>query len=292
MPETAWIASLAVGGYLSHIKGSERGRYSHLSNVAFPLAPFMERIGAAVDDIVHDVYAERCLQLYGRRVRFPDWRPSGQPADHPMHIRRAGDEPKQRWIDGTPLNTFYVAALLKLFPQARFIHNLRRPADVATSLEGFDRVGASSRRRSSRDWRPGSRTPTTHGMPSRALGRDRAFRLDFHRIADEPDALFRELCEFLGEPFAPECLQPLKRQLNSWMSMRSGKRTWRCCRRMPSSSRRSRSTKPSGANPPLHCPNRRRCRCWSSAWRIIAGTGRSSDPTPVARRNDWLAPPY
>jgi hypothetical protein len=39
MPETAWIASLAVGGYLSHVKGSERGRYSHLSNVEFPLAP-------------------------------------------------------------------------------------------------------------------------------------------------------------------------------------------------------------------------------------------------------------
>ena len=73
MPETAWIASMAVGGFLSHRKGSERGRYSHLSNVEFPLAPFMERIGAAVDDIVHDVYAERCQQLYGPDANAEEW---------------------------------------------------------------------------------------------------------------------------------------------------------------------------------------------------------------------------
>jgi len=47
------------------------------------------------------------------------------------------------------------------------------------------------------------------------LGRDRAFRLDFNRIADEPEALFRELSAFLGEEFAPECLLPLERKVNS-----------------------------------------------------------------------------
>lgn len=214
MPETAWIASLAVGGYLSHIKGSERGRYSHLSNVEFPLAPFMERIGEAVDDIVHDVYAERCMRLYGAGAQSRDWRLSGNQLEHPMHVRRSGDEPKRRWIDGTPLNTFYVSALLKLFPHAQFIHNLRRPDEVATSLEGFDKVGAVPQA-----LEQGLETWIAHTdnawHAERALGRDRAFRLDFNRIADGPEALFRELSEFLGEEFAPECLLPLERRVNS-----------------------------------------------------------------------------
>jgi hypothetical protein len=214
MPETAWIASMAVGGYLSHRKGSERGRYSHLSNVGFPLAPFMERIGAAVDDIVQDVYVERCQQLYGPGVQATDWQLTSRQSEHPMHIRRSGAEPKRRWIDGTPLNTFYVAALVKLFPEASFIHNLRRPDEVATSLEGFDRVGAAPQA-----LEEGLNTWIAHTdnawHAERALGRARAFRLDFNRIADEPESLFRELCDFLGEAFAPECLLPLQRKLNS-----------------------------------------------------------------------------
>ena len=214
MPETAWIASMAVGSFLSHRKGSERGRYSHLSNVEFPLGPFMERVGEAVDDIVHDVYAERCLRLYGAAAKSPDWQLSAKQLEHPMHVRRTGDEPKRRWIDGTPLNTFYVAALAKLFPEARFIHNLRRPDEVATSLEGFDRVGAKPQA-----LEQGLETWIAHTdnawHAERALGNERAFRLDFNRIADEPETLFRELCEFLGEAYAPECLLPLQRKLNS-----------------------------------------------------------------------------
>ena len=214
MPETAWIASMAVGSFLSHRKGSERGRYSHLSNVGFPLAPFMERIGAAVDDIVQDVYVERCQQLYGPGVQATDWHLTSRQSEHPMQIRRAGAEPKRRWIDGTPLNTFYVAALAKLFPEARFIHNLRRPDEVATSLEGFDRVGAEPQA-----LEQGLKTWIAHTdnawHAELALGRARAFRLDFARIADEPEPLFRELCDFLGEAFAPDCLLPLQRKLNS-----------------------------------------------------------------------------
>ena len=49
----------------------------------------------------------------------------------------------------------------------------------------------------------------------RGLGQGRVFRLQFNRIADDPDRLFRELCEFLGEPYAPECLLPLQKKVNS-----------------------------------------------------------------------------
>jgi hypothetical protein len=214
MPETAWIASLGIGAFLSHAKGSERGRFSHLSNVGFPLAPFMARIGEAVDAIVHDAFARRRRQLYGEESLDPAWRLAGQQAESPMHILRSGDDPKRRWIDGTPLNTFYLWALSEMFPEARFIHNLRRPEQVATSLEGFDRVGAEAQALDQ-----GLETWMAHTENAwygeRAFGRARAYRLDFHRLASEPETLFRDVCAFLGEEFNADCLLPLREKLNS-----------------------------------------------------------------------------
>ena len=214
MPETAWIASLGIGAFLSHGKGSERGRYSHLSNVEFPLAPFMTRIGEAIDAIVHDVFAERRERFYGPAAGEPTWELPEKWADAPMQIQRSGSDPKQRWIDGTPLNTFYLWALSEMFPDARFIHNLRRPDEVATSLEGFDRVGAEPQALDE-----GLGTWISHSENAwygeRAFGSTRAYRLDFKRIADEPETLFREVCAFLGEEYAPDCLIPLRKKLNS-----------------------------------------------------------------------------
>ncbi len=214
LPETAWISSLAVGAVLSHAKGSERGRYSHLSNVDYPLAPFMARIGEAVDDIVHEVFAERCTRLYGAAAQDPGWHLSEAQLVQPMQVRRSATDPKERWIDGTPLNSFYITALAKLFPGAQFIHNLRRPDEVATSLEGFDKVGAEPQA-----LEDGLQTWIAHTenawYAERGLGQGRVFRLQFNRIADDPDRLFRELCEFLGEPYAPECLLPLQKKVNS-----------------------------------------------------------------------------
>lgn len=214
MPETAWIASLGVGAYLSHLKGSERGRFSHLSNVDHPLRPFMARIGEAVNAIVNDVFVERCHHLHGKAVDDPGWLPSATALSNPMQIRRSGADPKQRWVDGTPLNTFYVWALAEMFPDARFIHNLRRPDEVATSLEAFDRVGAEPQA-----LEQGLETWISHTenawYTERGLGSERVFRLAFERLERDPEALFREICDFLGEQYSADCLLPLGRKLNS-----------------------------------------------------------------------------
>jgi len=215
MPETAWIASLAISGYLSFLKGSERGRFSHLSNVEFPLSRFMWRIGESVDTIVHDAFAERCHRLYGDAPAHDrDWTLPQARADNPMQIIRSAQDPKRRWIDGTPLNSFYVWILAEMFPEARFIHNLRRPHEVATSLESFDKVGATPQ-----DLEQGLETWISHTenawYAERGLGKRRVFRLCFNRIAEEPEALFREISAFLGEEYSGDCLLPLRNKLNS-----------------------------------------------------------------------------
>lgn len=214
MPETTWIATLAMGAYLSHSYGTARGRYSHLSNVDYDLAAFMRRIGEAADVIAHDCFEERCRRLYG------DYRSAGvlqmneAQAKSPYQIRRTLDEPKQRWIDGTPFNSYFVWALDLMFPDAQFIHNLRRPEDVATSLEGFDKFGQDSL-----ELKQGLQVWSSHTdqarLAERALGRHKVFRLQFERIVEGPEGLLRDLAEFLGEDYSTNCLLPLVERINS-----------------------------------------------------------------------------
>jgi hypothetical protein len=214
MPETAWIASLGVGAYLSHRKGSERGRFSHLSNVDFPLEAFMVRIGETVDTIVNDAFAERVRILHPECSGQDDWVVGEAGERNPMQIRRAASDPKQRWVDGTPFNTFYVWALAQMFPEAQFIHNLRRPDEVATSLEAFDRVGAAPQ-----DLQQGLETWISHTENAwhveRGLGTSRVFRFHFERLEQDPETLFREVCAFLDESYSSDCLLPLRMKLNS-----------------------------------------------------------------------------
>jgi hypothetical protein len=215
MPETAWISSLAVGAASSHALGASRGRFSHLSNVGYPLEAFLRRLGESVHDIVHDCFEERCRLCYG-----DDYRTAGKLTLAPdvpnpgMHLRQSVDDPKRRWIDGTPLNSHYAWALAQMFPEARFIHNLRRPDEVATSLEGFAKVGADPQ-----ELADGLRTWYQHTeaawLAERAFGADRVFRLHFARIGGEPEAMLRDVCAFLGEDFSPSMLRPLGKRLNS-----------------------------------------------------------------------------
>lgn len=217
MPETAWIAALTTGALVSYESGANRGRLSHLSNAEYPVEHFLRRIGEAVDAIVHDVYEERCHRVYG------DYRSKGDASLSPrpsrksnpaMAVRRRVSDPKLRWVDGTPLNSHYAWPLMKMFPEGRFIHNLRQPREVAVSLANFDRAGG----------RPeppddGLHTWMRHTenawLAERALGSIRAYRLDFERIRVDQEQLVRDLLEFLGEDFHAECLEPFARRINS-----------------------------------------------------------------------------
>lgn len=214
MPETAWIASMAIGAQLSYDLGSERGRFSHLSNVELPPEPFFQRVGEAVGKIVHDVFEERCTRIHG------DWRKLGQirnKPDHPMPemlLRRHSSDPKKRWIDGTPLNSVYAWGLLQLFPGARFIHLVRQPHEVVASLESFDAVGGIPHDLDDaiQNW-----LDHTHYafLAQKAFGTQRVYTARFEGISQSPKAFFGGILDFLGEPWCEDCLAPLGRKINS-----------------------------------------------------------------------------
>lgn len=218
MPETAWIASFVVGAIYSYRKGTERGKFSHLSNASYSFDEFSGHVQSCVDKIVHDVFDKRCQVMFGEDYKtkgIPERKPKN-PKNVNRKVRRSLGEPKQRWVDGTPLNSQFVWPLANLFPEARFIHNLRDPRDVARSLHRFDRVGADSQSLTEgfKTWRHHARMAW---LAEQALGPERVFRVDFDRIENDKELLFQELFEFLGEEHSEYSIDALDTKINSSM---------------------------------------------------------------------------
>ena len=180
MPVTAWIATYVMGAIYSFRKGTERGKFSHLSNVEYPEAEFLAHMARSVHDIDCEIFEKRCISLYGSDYKTKGIRINPENPNTPFQVRRTPQDPKHRWIDGTPLNTHFGWALAKAFPNAKFIHNLRNPADVALSLENFNRVGADAQSigEGMQTW--WDHTHNAH-LLELTLGPERVFRLDFDR---------------------------------------------------------------------------------------------------------------
>lgn len=214
MPETTWLATLAIGAYNSFAKGSERERYSHLSNVSYEIEPFMEAIGTGAHQVVCDAFEKRCQMFYG------DYRKRGKININPnnpnrhMQIRRSVDDPKQRWVDGTPLNTQFTHGLKLLFPEARFLHLLRRPEEVAASLMKFETVGAQSQ-----SAKQGLRTWGNHThfavLAQQAWGTDAVLTVTYDDLIGDKSATFAKIATFLGEQPCDDCLLPMSARINS-----------------------------------------------------------------------------
>lgn len=214
MPETAWISVVAIAAQQAFEIGSERGRFSHLSNVNWPPEPFFRRIGEAVDKVVNDVFEERCARMHG------DWRAGDSitnPPDHPnpeMMLRRHANDPKQRWIDGTPLNSAFAWGLAMMFPEGRFIHLVRQPHEVVASLSNFDAVGGIRHNLDDaiKNWIDHSHHAY---LTQRALGPERVYVARFEQLGEDPRAFLGGILSFLGEDWSDNCLGPLTKKINS-----------------------------------------------------------------------------
>lgn len=214
MPETAWIAGMAIGSHLSFAIGSERGAYSHLSNVNYPLMPFEQRIGEAVDQIVHDVFNERCAQRYGvgwrEGISSKAWA-----ADHKqMELVRSSSDPKERWVDGTPLNSLFIWGINNMFPYAKYLHMLRPPHEVIASLVQFNKAGGKPQKMDAAIETWIAHTERAF-LAQRAYTKSKVMLVDFRRIKDDQEDVLQEICAFLGEQYDANCLAPLGKRINS-----------------------------------------------------------------------------
>jgi len=104
---------------------------------------------------------------------------------------------KSRWGDKTPRYVEHIALLARLFPSARFVHQIRDGRDVALSYADVP-FGPKSVARAAHLWARRVRSGIEAG---RALGPERYAELRYEDLVVDPEAHARRLCGFLGVPF-------------------------------------------------------------------------------------------
>jgi len=119
-------------------------------------------------------------------------------------------------VDGTPEYSLHICGLRKLFPEARFIHVFRDVTSVVRSMLHFHPVSGQSLVASVEDaYRYWLRTVSSCLVAERAYGPRVIFRLRYSDLVATPEAALRSVFDFLGEPYPPECLNPLAQRINS-----------------------------------------------------------------------------
>lgn len=117
-----------------------------------------------------------------------------------LFMRYAERHGKQRWGDKTPLHTWHLEDMARVFPDAQFIGVIRHPcASVASNMNRFGlRIG-----RSSTHWV----RYVSEIVRNAALLGDRFALLRYEDLVLDPEPLLRELLEWLGEPWSEHVLE-------------------------------------------------------------------------------------
>lgn len=208
LEETHFLYKLAVDLDYQYEIGTRQGEHSFMGLAKLTPRQYREHFGRACHGLVLDarkrIQQNSCDAARADRMRISD---NVKLHDHWWHRKR-------RWIDGTPENSHYVLSLQRLFPEAKFIHILRNPRRVATSLMHFSSMGAHDypEREAYEAW---TRLVRSCALSEQALGPTRVMRLLHDDLLSSPgDALARCLA-FAGEKFHRDCLKPLNEKMNS-----------------------------------------------------------------------------
>ncbi len=114
------------------------------------------------------------------------------------HLRNAG---KARFGDKTPEYIRYIPDILKIYPNARFIHLVRDGRDVTIS---FANVGwGRAYHGPDFDWTRAVRAALAY---RRAPFADRILKIRYEEMVRDLEGAVRRVCAFLGEAFEPDML--------------------------------------------------------------------------------------
>src|SRR6266545_3790274 len=206
LEESDWLGKLAVDLAVYYQIGTSRGDYSLLSSMDLEKAEFFAVFGKSINDLIlhHRVTLDR-----------KRWRHAAGPSV-PSHSFVPRYTAKTRWVDGTPEYSFYICGLRKLFPQALFIHLVRDVTAVVRSLLNFFPDGrnrlVANEQTAYEYW---LRKVTSCVEAEQAYGPDVVYRMRYSDLVEQPESTMRSLLDFLGEPYTPQCLEPLGERINS-----------------------------------------------------------------------------
>jgi hypothetical protein len=210
LEETGWFSRLALTLQSCHEEGSARGERSQLSAMQISRDELFQTVGDAINAMIlrqRSVYQAACAEIAEASGTAP----------HPAFLlARNGNDPKGRWVDGTPEYSFSAFALRALFPEARFIHILRDARAVVRSLMRFSDLAGYQLVKTEEDaYRYWLRTTRACVAAGRAFGSDVVHRLRYRDLVEAPDASLQTCLKFLDETYSADRLMPLKEKINS-----------------------------------------------------------------------------
>lgn len=191
--------------YLYEI-GSRQGVRSFIGMAQLSPREFRVHFGLACADLIESSRSR--IVCHATADEFQD-----QHTDN-IELKFSEVDPKHRWVDGTPENSHYVLPLLRMYPNAKFIHILRNPRQVANSLMHFSTVGARdyTEEEAYRTW---ISMEQSCAIAEEALGPERVLRIRHEDIVVDAEGIMRRCLAFVGEEFHPKCLMPLRERINS-----------------------------------------------------------------------------
>ncbi|HEX2086499.1 MAG TPA: sulfotransferase [Solirubrobacteraceae bacterium] len=117
-----------------------------------------------------------------------------------MFMRYAERHGKRRWGEKTPLHTWHIDDMARLFPDAQFIGVIRHPsASVASNMTRFRLLLTRTRAHWNRYTGEIARQAARH--------QDRFALIRYEDLVLDPEPVLRELLEWLGEPWSDAVLQ-------------------------------------------------------------------------------------
>jgi len=122
-----------------------------------------------------------------------------------IFMRYATEHGKVRWGEKTPLHTWHVDGIARLFPDAVFVVIVRHPgAAVASNVRRF----AQNPKWGSPRWQTNQYLRNNRELIRQAARRPRRFIfLRYEDLVQEPEAVMRELLDWLGEPWSDSVLE-------------------------------------------------------------------------------------
>jgi len=208
LEETHFLYKLAVDIEYLYDIGASQGERSFLGSANYTRRHFRNHFGDACHAMIVEAKKRIAKRSYEAALKHRDH------VSPNIKLRRGWWQPKRRWIDGTPENSHYVLPLLRLFPQARFIHILRNPRSVATSLMHFSTMGSHdyAEKEAYETW---TRLAHACALTEQALGPSRVMRLHHEDLVASPEDALSRCLDFIGEKYSTDCAMPLKDKINS-----------------------------------------------------------------------------
>lgn len=137
------------------------------------------------ETLLQDLRADESLQSFSEVVR----------AVYKAQAMRHG---KAQYGDKTPMHVLHMPVLLRLFPEAKFVHIIRDGRDVASSYLSIREWGPTSLEQAALDWR---RRLTIGRRDGRLIGPVRYMEVRYEDLVTDTAKVVTEVCHFLGLGF-------------------------------------------------------------------------------------------